>query len=74
MLKLINYNQNYQNSSQIKLLLQQYNNGIIDITQPKLIECIILISILSKKKITITYPDLVKKNWNRFWIYFTRLH
>ena len=74
MLKLIHYNQNYQNTTKIQLLVQQYNNGIIDIKDSKLIECIILISILSKKKITITYPELVKKNWNKFWIYFTRLY
>ena len=73
MLKLINYNQNYQDTTKIKLLIEQYNNGIIDINDSKLIECIILISILCQKKITIKYPKLVNKNWNKFWIYFTRL-
>ena len=72
MLKIINYNQDYQDTTKIQLLVQQYNNGIIDIKDSKLIECVVLISILCKKKITIKYPELVKKNWNKFWIYFTR--
>lgn len=73
MLKMINYNIEYMDSTRIKLLIEQYNNGIIELKDSKLIECIVLISILCKKKLVIKYPELVKKNWNQFWIYFTRL-
>lgn len=75
MLTIINYNHPYIDTNNIKLLIEQYNNNsIIDTKQPKLIECMVIISILSKKKITIKYPELVKKNWNKFWIYFNRFY